>query len=479
VLRDWQQAEIKRIYDNPAGTRRAILSFGRKNGKTALAACLLLVHLCGPAHKRNSQLFSAAQAKEQAAVLFALAAKMVRMSPMLAGSITIRDTVKQLFCRELGTLYRALSKDVPTAYGLSPAFTVHDELGQVKGPRSELYDALETATGAHDAPLSVIISTQAATDNDLLSVLIDDALTARDPHTTISLYTAPMDIDPFSVEAFKAANPAYGDFLNEAEVHDQAATAKAMPSREADFRNLILNQRVAGVQPFIGRTIWKENGAQPYEFDRNTEVYGGLDLSAAADLTALVLIGRINGIWQVRPYFWLPGEGLAEKARADREPYDLWAKQGYLLTTPGRSIDYDYVAEFLRSLADRYSIKKIAFDRWAMRFFRPALMRAGFSESEVDGMFEEFGQGTKSMTPALRDLETELLEARLAHGNHPVLQMCAQNAIVEGTEDNRKLSKIKSRGRIDGMVALANAIGVAPVKGETPSVYRRRGVLIM
>ena len=151
-LRPWQRHEIKRIYDNPHGTRRAILSFGRKNAKTTLTAFLLLLHLCEPEAKANSQLFSAAQSREQAAILFGLAAKIVRMSPTLNPVVLIRDTAKQLACPDLGTLYRALSAEASTAYGLSPVFIVHDELGQVQGPRSELYEALETATGAQEAP---------------------------------------------------------------------------------------------------------------------------------------------------------------------------------------------------------------------------------------------------------------------------------------------------------------------------------------
>src|SRR5262245_2741601 len=250
-LRDWQKAEIERIYGNPAGTRRAIISFGRKNAKTTLAAFLLLLHLVGPEMVPNSQLFSAAQSRDQAAVIFALAAKIVRMSPDLNAVVSIRESHKQLYVPELGTLYRALSAEVATAYGLSPVFIVHDELGQVKGPRSELYDALETAVGAQANPLSVVISTQARTDGDLLSLLIDDALAANDPRVVVSLYTAPLDDNPFEIETIRKANPALGDFLNEREVLAMAADSKRMPAREAEFRNLILNQRVDRAAPFI------------------------------------------------------------------------------------------------------------------------------------------------------------------------------------------------------------------------------------
>ena len=153
-LFEWQKAEICRIYDNPHGTRRAILSMGRKNAKTTLAACLLLAHLCGPParNKPNSQLYSAAQSRDQAAIIFSLAAKMVRMNPELLQAVTIQETAKSLICPELGTRYRALSADATTAYGLSPALVIHDELGQVRGPRSPLYEALETATGAQEDP---------------------------------------------------------------------------------------------------------------------------------------------------------------------------------------------------------------------------------------------------------------------------------------------------------------------------------------
>jgi phage terminase large subunit-like protein len=460
-LRGWQRDEIKRIYDNPARTRIAILSFGRKNGKTALAAFLLLVHLCGPEARPNSQLFSAAQSREQAAILFALAAKIIRMSPELGEHVTIRDNAKQLHCPELGTLYRALSAEASTAYGLSPAFVVHDELGQVKGPRSELYEALETATAAQEQPLTVIISTQAPTDGDLLSMLIDDAQASNDPRTVVSLYTAPMDLDPFSEEAVRAANPAFGDFQTAEEVMGMAEAARRMPSREPSYRNLVLNQRVDMNSPFVPPSIWKENGARPLEDLRGLAVYGGLDLASVRDLAALVLIALHDRVWQVHCRFWLPKHGLVQKAKDDRVPYDTWEKQGHLLTTPGKAIDYEYIAGELRKLFDELDIMRLGFDRWNFRHLRPWLQKAGFSDDELE-RFEEFGQGYQSMTPALRTLETDLLHTKLAHGMHPVLTMCAANARVESDPaGNRKLTKAKSFGRIDGMVALAMARGVA------------------
>src|SRR5690606_19195474 len=344
VLRRWQRDELRKIYDNPHGTRRAIVSFGRKNGKTALAAFLLLLHLCGPEARPNSQLYSAAQSREQAAILFSLAAKTVRMSPTLSAFVVPVDSGKRLTCEELGTVYRALSAEASTAYGLSPVFIVHDELGQVRGPRSELYEALETATAAQDNPLSIVISTQAPNPTDLLSVLIDDAKTGADPRVTLRLYTAPDDADPSDAETIRLANPAFGDFQNADEVLAMAEDARRMPSREPEYRNLILNQRVEMFAPFVSRSVWAACGGEVVRSFDGLPIFGGLDLSSVNDLTAKVYIAPVDGYWHVKPTFWLPGEGLKEKSRADRVPYDVWAGQGHLRTTPGRTVDYEFVA---------------------------------------------------------------------------------------------------------------------------------------
>lgn len=469
TLRGWQREIICGIYDTP--TRRAIISFGRKNAKTTLSAFLLLLHLCGPEARANSQLFSAAQSRDQASILFALAAKIVRLAQDLNSVVAIRDTAKQLYCPELGTLYRALSADASTAYGLSPVFVVHDELGQVRGPRSELYEALETAGGAQESPLSIVISTQAPTDADLLSVLIDDAKTGKDRKTKLWLYSAAETLDPFSDEALQAANPALGDFLNEGEVREQAEAARRMPSRESNYRNLILNQRVSQHSAFIARTVWDScAGEIDHAVFTRQQVFVALDLSARNDLTALLTIAKESGAWHVLPEFFAPLAGIRERSSRDRAPYDMWAEKGYLTATPGASVDYAIVAQRLCELCDDYDVQVIAFDRWRIDVLKAELTRLG---RELP--LKEFGQGFKDMSPALDALEAELLNGRVRHGNHPVLTWCAANAVaVRDPAGNRKLDKSKATGRIDGIVALAMAFGVAVSdEQEGPSFWER------
>lgn len=473
-LAEFQKRFIRDVYDNPAGTRRAYLSIARKNGKSGLIAGLLLAHLVGPEARLNSQIVSGAMSRDQAALVFNLAAKMVQLSPKLSKLVRIVPSSKRLIGLPLNTEYRALAADGRTAHGLSPVLAILDEVGQVRGPQSDFIDAITTSQGAHAEPLLIAISTQAATDADLFSVWLDDAAQSKDPRIVCHLYAAPEGCDLLDESAWRAANPALGLFRSEDDLREQMIQAQRMPSMENSARNLLLNQRVSTDAPFVSPEVWKANGREPVEFDG--PVYAGLDLSARNDLTALVLVGKVAGVWQVQPHFWTPAKGLVERSRRDRAPYDVWARQGFLRTTPGASVDYEHVAADMAEILAGLDVHAIAFDRWRIDVLKRELDRIGLVLPLVP-----WGQGFKDMAPALDALEAELLNARIAHGMHPVLTMCAANATT--TKDpagGRKLDKSRSTGRIDGMQALAMAIGIAQTADAPPvDPYATRGLLIL
>lgn len=473
-LAPFQREFIAATYDNPASTRRAYLSVSRKNGKSGLVAALLLAHLVGPEAKQNAQLVSGAMSREQAALVFNLAAKMVQLSPRLTKLVRIVPSGKRLIGLPLNTEFRALAAEGRTAHGLSPVLAILDEVGQVRGPQSDFVDAIVTSQGAHADPLLLVISTQAASDADLLSVWLDDAEASNDPRIVSHVYTAPEGCDLLDESAWQAANPALGIFRSRDDLAEQMKQAQRMPSAENMARNLLLNQRVSTESPFVSPDVWKANAGEVLPFDG--PVYAGLDLSARTDLTAFVLVGQVNGVWQVQPHFWTPSQGLAERARRDRAEYDVWARQGFLRTTPGASVDYGHVAADIAELVADLDLHALAFDRWRMDVFQTELDRMGLVLPLVP-----FGQGFKDMSPALDTLEVELLNHRIAHGGHPVLTMCAANATT--TRDpagNRKLDKSRTTGRIDGLVALAMALGVSQTT-EAPAAdpYAERGLLIL
>lgn len=492
-LMEFQKRFIREIYDNPAGTARAYLSIGRKNGKSALIACLVLAHVVGPEARLNSQIISGARSRDQAGLVFKLAQKMIYLNQDLKKVAHITPSQKSITGKLMNVEYKAISAEAGTAHGLSPVLAILDEMGQIKGPADEFVEAIVTSQGAHDNPLLIAISTQAATDNDLFSRWIDDAETAKSDRTVSHVYRAPDGCDLMDRVAWKAANPAMGEFRSVEDLEDMAERAVRMPSDENSFRWLYLNQRIEATAPFISRAVWAACGGPVQSLKDGNVIYGGLDLSEVADLTALVLVSPVaNGLiapvrtqWHVHPTFWLPAPGLRERSAKDRVPYHVWAADGQLQTTDGPVVDYEFVAAHLRALAQRYDVRKIAFDRWNFAHLRTWLSRAGFSDDQLEGdnaIFAPFGQGMQSMSPALRDLESVILTGDLLHGGHPVLTMCAANAVVQmDPAGNRKLAKHKSRGRIDGMVALAMAMSVAGTwqsGNEGPSVYEERGLLV-
>ena len=428
-----------------------------------MIAAIALAHIAGPEAKQNSQIASGARSRDQAGKVFKLARHMVEQSPMLLERVRIVPSGKRLIGLSKNVEYEALSAEASTAFGASLALAILDEVGQIKGPTDEFVTAITSSQGAYENPLLIAISTQAPTDNDMFSVWIDAQRSATDPRIVSHVYEAPKDCALDDRAAWYAANPALGIFKAVSDMESKSSNAMRMPANEPSFRNLDLNQRVEKTNPFVSRTVWEDNGAAPGDID-GRRIYGGLDLASVRDLAAFVAVDEDGG---VHPTFWLPEQGLAEKSRKEHVPYDLWKAQGFLQTSPGRAVEFEFIAEFLRGVFDRCDVVKIGFDRALMRFLVPWLEKAEFTAEELS-KFVEFGQGTLSMTPALRELEVKLLNRQLRHGKHPVLAMCAANAITVGDSGARKFDKARARGRIDGMTALANAIGVMPVAETKP-----------
>ena len=472
-IRPWQRDFLAAIYTEDAGgnrqVRTAVLSVGRKNGKTQLIAGLALCHLVGPEAEQRGEVYAAANDKAQSGKTFAEMVAILDQHPELDALCNVvrhSKRIEVLGGPGKGSWFAALSADASTKQGLSPSFTIYDELGTA--PKRDLYDALDTAMGARDEPLFVVISTQAASDEAVMSELIDYGQRVNegeieDPSFHLTLYAADEKADPWAEATWRQANPALGDFRSLPDVARQAAQAQRMPAREQAFRNLILNQRVAAHVRFIAKAEWDRNAAAPELAElRGAECYGGLDLSASRDLTAFVLVFPRQGGFDVLPFFFLPEAGIAEKSEADRVPYEVWARRGVLTLTPGAVVDPGWVAQAIADAAATYDLKRLAYDRWRIEDLKRELTAIG-----ADVPLEPFGQGFRDMAPAVDRLEREVAEARLRHGGNPVLNFCAANAVIEAdAAGNRKLAKHKSAGRIDGLVALAMALGVVDREPE-------------
>ena len=287
-MRKFQRAFIRDVYGPVDGlgnrlVRRAILSLGRKNGKTAMIACMALVHLVGPEATTNGEIYSAANDRDQASIVFKYAAQIVRADPELMSYIRIVDSTKTMVCFGNGSVYRAVSAEAGTKYGLNPTVVIYDELAQSRN--RELYDALDTSMAARLEPLFIVISTQSNDPLHPLSILIDDALRSEDKTTVCHLYAVPDDAEDIfdDPKVWRKANPALGDFRSLSEMKTAAQRAKRMPSFETSFRNLYLNQRVDSESPLIPRAEWEACQGDA-AIESGSDIYLGLDLSGTTDL---------------------------------------------------------------------------------------------------------------------------------------------------------------------------------------------------
>src|SRR5262245_31176898 len=459
-LAPFQRRFLREIYDNEFGTHRAYLSIARKNAKSSLIAMLTLAHLIGPERRLNSQIVSGARSRDQAALVFHLAEKMVLLEPTLQSIVRIIPSQKRLIGLPGNVEFRALSAEAGTAHGLSPALAILDEVGQVHGPTDAFIDAVQTAQGAHADPLLIAISTQAPSDTDLFSIWLDDATRSADPRIVSHVYAAPPDAQLTDRKAWKAANPALGLFRSLEELREAAERARRMPSFEATFRNLYLNQRIALESLFIAPAVWKENGAAPVAlelFRDGRPVTCGLDLSGTTDLTAAVFACKADdGAVQLLPLVFTPADTLEERARVDRAPYPLWVRQGHLIPVPGKVVNYEWVAIYLKQATSGMRLTRIAFDRWRIEELKRHAEAVGFGGGAE---WLPFGQGFQSMSPALQNFETLLLETRLRHGAHPLLTMGAAGAVAaRDPAGNRKLDKVRAKARIDALVAAVMAV---------------------
>ncbi|NCC62452.1 MAG: terminase large subunit, partial [Verrucomicrobiae bacterium] len=479
VLREWQKEILREVYDpaNPDGrrmVREAVLSMARKNGKTAFVGAISICHLCGPLAVRNGQLYSLSVDREQAGILFNYVKNMIYMDEELSDQLNVIESRKQIVDPVSGSTYYVLSGEKKGKMGKSSSFIAFDELAEFGADRT-LYDALLTSTGAHDEPMVWVFSTQAADDNAVLSELIDYGEKVRlgdieDQTFKSFVYQVPADADVFDPDNWPLANPALGDFRNFDELKEFADKAKRMPSMESTLRNLYCNQRIDKNTPFISRTVFEACGADPEPLSGQS-VICGLDLSSRTDLTAFIVMFSREGVWSVHCFFWTPEEGLKDRAMKDRTPYDVWVKQGLIETTPGHTVDYEWVATRMAEILSDCDVEKIMYDRWRLDILKKELDRIG-----VDFPLEPYGQGFKDQSPALESLLAAFLNQRIAHGNNPVLKMCCANAVViQDPAGNKKLNKAKSTGRIDGMAALANAFGTITNEDTGPSIYETSG----
>lgn len=485
-LIDWQEQIVRDLFGiiKKNGYRQfntAYIEIPKKQGKSELAAALSLLLTCGD-EEQGAEVYSCAADRQQASIVFEVAAEMVRMCPALDRRCKILDSKKRIIYKPTNSFYQVLSADAATKHGFNIHGVLFDELHTQ--PNRKLYDVMTKGSGdARMQPLFFLITTAG---DDINSVCYEvhkkaeDIIAGRkkDPTFYPVIYGAKEGADWTDPKVWREANPSLGITVTIDKVEAACRSAQETPSEENAFRQLRLNQWVKQTVRWMPMAEW-DKCAFPIDPEdlKGRVCYGGLDLSQTTDITAFVLVfppEDEDDVYQVLPFMWVPEESMERRVRKDKVPYDDWHKQGFLETTEGNVIHYAYIERFIEKLGEMYNIREIAFDRWGAVQMVQNLENMGFT-------VVPFGQGFKDMSPPTKELMTLVLSQKIAHSGHPVLRWNMDNAVVrKDPAGNIKLDKQRSSEKIDGAVAMIMALDRAIRNGNSsgPSVYDERDLLI-
>ena len=484
-LLPWQEQLIRDIFgivkaDGNRQFRTAFVEICKKVGKSELAAAVAL-YLLYADNEPSAEVYGAAADRQQASIVFDVAKQMVEMSPALMKRSKLMGATKRIVNYSNAGYYQVLSAEVGGKHGFSVSGLVFDEIHTQ--PNRQLYDVLtKGSSDARQNPLHFIITTAG---NDRHSIAYElhtkavDILEGRrvDPTFYPVVYGLKDDEDWEDEANWYKVNPSLGYTVDIERLRDAYREAKQNPADEITFKWLRCNMWVSSTVAWIPDAIYmRGNESIEAASLEGRDCYAGLDLSSTGDITALVLIfppRDENEKYVLLPYFWIPEETIPRRVKANSVPYDIWEKQGYIMSTEGNVIHYDFIEKFIMDLSEKYHILEIAVDRWNATQMIQNLEGEGFT-------IVPFGQGFSSMSAPTKEFYRLLMEGRIIHGGNPVLRWMAGNVVIDtDPAGNIKVTKAKSKEKIDGIVAAIMALDrCIRQEGQSGSVYDERGLLV-
>lgn len=472
----------KKRSDNNRRYTTAMLMLPRKNGKTELIAGVLNYFLFAD-NEKGKEIYCAANETDQAKILYMATETMIKQNKTLEKKCTRYKSTRTIEkSGDFEDFVKVLTSNADTKDGLKPYIVVYDELHAAKN--SELYTVLEEGMAHRTEPLFIIISTAGYNQQGIMKQKYDyakkvEAGIINDP-SFYSMIFEPDEGDSWEdEETWIKCNPALGYGVKLDYLRNKFIKAQHSGEDEVAFKTKHLDMWTNSAKAWIKNEVWE--ASFKYEIDEyeleGKECFGGLDLASTTDIAAFVLLfPKEDGEYDVLCRFWVPDENMKERTRRDKVPYTSWAINKHIKDTPGNIIDYAFIEHQIKQDCESFNVKEIAYDRW-----NASSIVTRLDEAEVSTMVP-FGQGFGSMSAPTKEIETLTIQKKLNHGNNPVLTWMMSNvALKRDPADNIKIDKAKSSEKVDGMVALAMALGRAIVHKDedTTSVYEERGMRIL
>lgn len=441
--------------------KKAYIKVARKNGKTEFLAALANVEfLIFP--KETGEVFWAATKRDQAKIGWERQKRMITKLSQYDKYVKQRITVnaRRIIDKKFNMFSQPLGRDSKTEDGHLVYWGIIDEYHA--HPDDSMVNILETGMGAFDEPLLIIITTAGynlasacKTFEDTCKDVLKDE--KRNDYLFIAIYDLDDEDNWEDETVWIKANPGLGISPKTQYLQTQYQNAKTEGiTKKMAFKVKNLNIWTNTTEEFIEKHVWNQSGKhikiKPKDL-AGRECYAGLDLASTIDITAFVLWFKLEEGFAMLPFFFIPEDTAKNRARLDGVKYLEWIDQGYIITTPGDVTDYDYLLKFIVDMLEKYDIRVIHYDRWNSSQLVNNL-------TEKNAPMIPFGQGFRSMAAPTKEFERLALRGDIKHFNNPVFDWMLQNVQIErNAEDQIKISKRRSREKIDGVAALINAIG--------------------
>jgi phage terminase large subunit-like protein len=488
ILEDWQQFIVGSLFgwkreDGTRKYREGYIEVARKNGKTTLMAPIGLYGMCFD-NEPGAEIYSAATTRDQAKEIFAPAKRMAQKSDYINNIDTYKNNLSHV---ESFSKFEPLSSDYDSLDGKNIHMGLVDELHA--HPDSGIWDVLDDGTGSRRQPLMIAITTAGFNQESFCYKYRNYCIDMLDPKKkdfkddSQFAYIAELDEeDDWQDESnWVKANPNLDVSVKKDNIRRRINKAKRMPAQRNRIICKRLNVWTNAESRWMDMKHWDESaGYDMSDFERVKKelegdyCYTGLDLSSKIDITAYLKVFPVDDKYIIIPEFFIPEDTIQERSQEDGVPYNIWAEKGYVNATEGNVVHYAAIENMIIDDYTNYDIKEVAHDRWGATQLAQNLDDAGL-------LMVPMGQGYKSMSEPMKEVEKLILEKKLIHFGHPVLRWMADNVVAKtDPSENIKPDKAKSKERIDGIVALIMAIDRAiRNEGDGKSVYEERGIITL
>ena len=455
-LSDWEGFILINLFGwvNSDGNRRfrtAYIEVARKNSKSTFCSgvALFLTAFDG---EGGAEVYSAATTRDQARIVFGDAQTMIRKSPQLKRVFGVHKL--NIHYLKNASKFEPLSSDAQTLDGLNIHGAILDEVHAHK--TREVWDVVETATGARQQPLLLAITTagfnkqgigyeQREYVTKVLSGVADD-----DSYFGI-IFTLDEEDDPFDETNWIKANPNLGRSKKLDDMQRLAKKALEMPAARNNFLTKHLNIWVNAETAWLDMAKWDKLPMLEEE-PKELPCYIGLDLANKLDVAALIAAFPDGKKIKYICKFYLPENQIYNKSRNIGNMYQTWADQGYLTLTDGDVIDHEVIEDDLREMLDKYNVQAVGFDPWGSTQLAIRMEQDGAPMVEIP-------QTVKNISEAMKEVEAKVISGDLVRQKNPVMDWMASNIVVKlDKNENYFPNKEHRDNKIDGMVALFMAV---------------------